>query len=436
MLTKQSAKLIGAFSILFIVGIFLGSMILFAASSVVLLFLLIALLFEPPQEISIKLQKINSNIVFRDECIDLTFEITVNKGVGTLILMQELSDEFELIEGNNLKVFWKSRGKKTFTMSYKLKSGREGIYNLPKIVWESQHFLGFRQGSNGEGEEVTEIVVKSAVKNNAMIFDIRTPFLSSLHPVSKTKAGAISTDFKELRDYVFGDPLKIINWKATAARISKGIEWPLVTEYEIKGKQALWIFIDGSINMEVGTNIGNAFEYAKEIAQEISLEFLNNGFKVGMCIYNNDAQPLSLGTGKKQFYRISQHLAAVKTSHDVSEGLPSAIQKCRKYLTKHEASSIIITRLDSASIDPLLEGIKMIKGVSGNRRNPPLIIKINIFGHEMLSSKDLYKENALKMINMLHKSMEGQLKSARVPLVSWNPVEDTFSAALLKAKRR
>lgn len=430
MLTKQSAKLIGVFVILFILGLLLSSKVFFAAASVVLLFLLIALILEPPRDVEIKLKEISGNVFFTNDYIDLTFEVTVNNGIGTVACIQEPPAEFELVEGNNLKVFWKGIGKRTFTMSYKLKCCKEGVHILPKIMWESHHLLGLCQGSEGKSGELIEVTVKSPIRNNTV-----RQIVSSLRLKNITKLGVVSTDFKELRDYVFGDPVGAVNWKATASRISSGINWPLVTEYEVEKKQSLMLFLDASQDMEVGTDTINAFEYAKQVAQALSWAFISEGFRVGMCIYNSDTQPLYPDIGKRQIYRISKQLATAEISYNGSEGLVGAVQKCKGYLTKYEASSVVITRLDSASAKSLMEGIRMIKGVSSNKRVNPLVIKLNVFGHESVPSIGLYERNAAKMVSMLHKSIEDQLRSARVTLVSWNPFEDSFYTALSKARR-
>ena len=90
--------------------------------------------------------------------------------------------------------------------------------------------------------------------------------------IDVAKIGVATTDFREIRNYVYGDPVKNINWKATA-RCTSPQAWPLTNEYEVEGKKTVWIFQDASRFLEVGTDIENAFEYCLEAANSVDLLF-------------------------------------------------------------------------------------------------------------------------------------------------------------------
>jgi len=78
------------------------------------------------------------------------------------------------------------------------------------------------------------------------------------------KIGVATTDFREIRNYVYGDPIKNINWKATA-RSSSPEMWPLTNEYEVEGKKTVWLFLDTAGELEIGTNINNAFDIVSKL---------------------------------------------------------------------------------------------------------------------------------------------------------------------------
>jgi len=320
MLTKQSARLIGAFIALFTAGLWLGNIIFYAASFVPLFVLLFALLFESPRSVSIRLADEVGDAFWVGEVIELTFEVTINDGLGLVVCTQTPPREFEYVSGNNLKVYWKGLRHKTYLMSYRFRCSKAGTYIITRPKWESQHILGLRQGHAGTDGNDFEIVVKSPIRNAKVGQRVRTLAESPYQLTSAAKIGVVGTDFKEVRDYVYGDPIGSVNWKATAARASRGIEWPLVNDYEVEGKKAVWVFVDGSRLMQVGTNVANAFEYARQAAQVVSYFFLSRGHKVGMYMYNTDKAPVYPDIGKKQFFRLTQTLLGEIRQHDSALG--------------------------------------------------------------------------------------------------------------------
>ena len=139
MLTKQSAKLIGAFVALFATGLWLGSVIFYAASFVPLFVMLFALLFEPARNVSIKVKSELGNAFWVGEVLELSFEITIYDGLGTVICTQEPPREFEFVDGNNLRIAWKGFRRKTYIMSYKFKCSKAGTYIV--IASDEDHMI-------------------------------------------------------------------------------------------------------------------------------------------------------------------------------------------------------------------------------------------------------------------------------------------------------
>ncbi len=78
-------------------------------------------------------------------------------------------------------------------------------------------------------------------------------------------AGVATTDFSELHPYQPGDPMRIVNWKASA-RNSNSANPLLVNEYEPEGRKAVWIFMDGADYMDVGTTLSALVDSALEAA--------------------------------------------------------------------------------------------------------------------------------------------------------------------------
>ena len=434
MLTKQSARLIGAFVALFAAGLWGGNVIFYAASFVPLFVLLFGLLLEPSRGVSISLKSSTGEAFWVGEVLELTFIVTIHDGIGMVVCTHTPPREFEFVSGNNLRVFWKGLRRKTFILSYKFRCSKAGAYTISRPKWESQHILGLRQGHQGEDGQEFEIVVKSPIRNAKVGQRVRTLAESPYQITSAAKIGVTGTDFKEVRDYVSGDPIGSVNWKATAARASRGIDWPLVNDYEVEGKKAVWVFVDGSQLMQVGTNVANAFEYARQAALVVSYFFLSRGHKVGMYMYNSNSAPVYPDVGKRQFFRLTQTLLAARMTAG-TEGLIGAVRSCAWYLNVYKPFTVVITKFDSVSLNPLVEGLHMIIGIGSRHRRKLPVLAVNVSGYDIIPHTDRYDNNSLAMMQWLNQPVRAKLKRLGVSLLDWNPRKDTFDKVLLKTMR-
>jgi uncharacterized protein (DUF58 family) len=248
--------------------------------------------------------------------------------------------------------------------------------------------------------------------------------------IDMAKIGVATTDFREIREYVYGDPVKNINWKATA-RSTNPDPWPLINEYEVEGKKAVWLFLDASWSLQVGTDIENAFEYCLEAANGVVYYFLDRGYRVGMYIYNDGGKLFYPDTGKKQFIKISRELIGLDPGQR-SDELLSAIEKCRSYILGYNPLCIIVTRLDNRFSENVILGVKKLRQLRGRqRRKLPLII-INVAGYYVIPSRQKYDDNALRLLQLRTRPTILRLRRLGASLLDWNPRQEIFSTAFMK----
>jgi uncharacterized protein (DUF58 family) len=245
------------------------------------------------------------------------------------------------------------------------------------------------------------------------------------------KIGVTTTDFREIRSYIHGDPIKDINWKATARKAAGGQLWPLVNEYEVEGKKSVWLFLDAASYLEVGTDIENVFEYCLEAASGVAYYFTDRGYRVGMYIYNDGNRLFYPDAGKKQFLRISRELIKLNTSEPVDE-FPRAIEKCRRYLLGYNPLCIIITRLDSEAGNTIVQGVTKIRQLRGRRRRKLPVMVINIAGYYVIPKLGQYDENTSTMLRLHNRPLVQQLRRLGTSVLEWNPSQENFSTALLR----
>ena len=430
MLSTHSTKFIALFFGLLLAGLFFGNMVVLVMSLVPLSLLLAGLLTEPPRHINIRAGEIKS-LIWLGDVVEISREVTVSDGFGIVTLFQELPPHFSLVEGNNLQVSWKSWGPRTFTFAFKVRCAKRGHYVLPPVKWEARHALSLTQTHHGTLGEPVELLVQPRILNLRRIRGVAGIATSPFPVIDIAKIGVATTDFREIRDYVRGDPVKNINWKATARQAAQGKLWPLVNEYEVEGKKSVWIFLDAASYLEVGTDIENSFEYCLEAANGVVYYFTDRGYRVGMYIYNDGDRLFYPDTGKKQFLRISRELINLNTTPRFDE-LPKAIEKCRRYLLGYNPLCIIVTRLDTRYNDDVVRGVTKLHLLRGRRRRKLPVMVISVAGYNIIPRLNEYDDNSALMLQLQTRPQTLQLRRLGASLLEWNPRRENFSTALLR----
>src|SRR2546430_3334546 len=115
------------------------------------------------------------------------------------------------------------------------------------------------------------------------------------------------TEFWGLREYVAGDEVRRINWKASAR-----LERLFTNEYEGERSGDVVIVVDARRESSVGTEADNPVEHAVRAALGIADRVLATKNRVGLIVYRQVIDWVPLAFGRKQLYRILDHLVHVK----------------------------------------------------------------------------------------------------------------------------
>lgn len=432
MLTTRSIKYIAIFIVFLITGLLLGNRILLIVSLIPFSLVVLGLFIHNPQQFKLE-PNILPERVWIGDVIDVQYQVTVSGGLGPFVLHQDLPPHFSLEAGNNLRTFWKGWKPLHIVFAYKLLCTKRGTYTILPVKYSSSHIIWLKpslEGSLGENRLLTVYPKIMNVKNRGIPGQAASPYPT----IDIAKIGVTTTDFREIRRYIAGDPIKNINWKATA-RVSSPNPWPLTNEFEVEGKKSVWVFLDASKTLEVGTEIENAFEYSLEAANAVVFYYLNRGYRVGMYVFNNQGQLYYPDTGKKQFLKISRQLLDLSAIHKFDE-FPLAVEKCREYILGYNPLCVIITRLDNRFSGNIVSGIKILRHFKGRQKRRLPIMVINIPGYSMLAGQGEYDENAAMMMQLTTRPRIQQIRALGAAVLSWNPLKENLSAALLKSMRK
>jgi uncharacterized protein (DUF58 family) len=430
LLSKEAKGLLTLFAMLFVLGLLLANPPMLLMSLIPIFAYLVGLSIPVPLVEAKRTGTKNS--VFVGDRLRVQIKGTIRRGVGGVTIWDELPESFQLISGSNYRVFWKGVKDREFSCEYEIRCQKRGKFHFEKAQWESRHFLSLREPSYGSFDERKELIVRSRI---LFLRRVRTPpnVASTLYPKeSISKLGAVSTNFQSIREYTRGDPFKFINWKATARFMAKGRDGLLVNEYEREGKRAVWIFLDAHPSLQVGTSIENCFDYCVEAADSIAYYFLNQGFLLGMCIYNAGTS-FYPDTGMKQYLKIARALINLGPRfHYKEESIAKTVEKIRIHLANLSPLVIIITHLTPERIDALMDGVTNILihyRTVGRKVN---VMVINILPYDLIPQSHDLAATVREMLEIENRVLCHRLQKAGIYVVNWNPQREDFGSKLMK----
>lgn len=430
MLTSLVWKLLGSFSALFLTGMLFGNIPLLCSSLIPLIALVFSLHFEEPHEI--RVERIENKIsAWINDTVEIKTKIEANQGIGIITVADMLPEHFELKEGNNFHVFWKGFSKFSETLNYKVKCTKRGIYHIGPVHVESRHFSGLHQTRINEYPMAAELVVRPRPLG---VKRIRDPKIQSRVPMpiaAVTKLGMLTTDFREIRHYCWGDPYRLINWKATARLTSNPSSPPFVNDFEREGKRIVWMFLDASPYMRTGTTTENAFEYAVQAVLGLTQFYLARNCYVALYVYNDDERLLLPDCGRRQEYKVLKEILTVEPKTKAHhESLEIAVEKCQGHVKGSNPYFIIITMVRKDNIQELLNGVRRLRKISRIARGKPQILIIHVSGY-CIAARGLYERAAAIMLEIKNNQLIRLLRRSGAHVIPWNPKRQSFTHLLL-----
>ncbi len=278
----------------------------------------------------------------------MNVEIVLNLvGFGIVNVKHVIPDSFEIVEGSNAVNSFVV-GKRTISIKYAVRVRKAGLFRLRDVTIEVINPLNTWKSLKRLSLDM-EVEVKPKVRKIVKIVTERTKAKSPIPDIDVAKIGSPGTDFKEIREYNY-EPMKFINWKATARTGSLK-----VNAYEVEGKKTIWFFVDANAYME------NVLDFTIDLTASLVYHFAKKGHKVGMYLVGL-REVVYPDVGVKQFRRILERLSRVECSE---ESLTSAFEFCKPYLLTYKPYVILITRVEySKPIDFKSKLLKMgLKGL-------------------------------------------------------------------------
>ena len=340
---RAAVRLLKTALMLAVLGIVLTSKELLALSILPLLFLAI------PSAVRLRvMEKEFDNQSFVGDSFSVNIVVEA-KGFGVIRLRHCLPAHFELVEGSNVSEGFVT-GRKILRISYRAIATKRGVYRLDRLEYEVENPLSTFV-RRGEIQVDVSVEVKHRVVKIKKVGAIRGKAKSPIPDIDIARIGVPGTDFREIREYMPGDAIRFVNWKASARRSRL-----MVNQYEVEGKKAVWIFVDSNPYMLHGTTVKNYLESAIEIATSLAYHYTSKHHKVGLYIIG-ERRILYPDIGGRQFRRITKALLEVNGG---VEGVNEAIQTCKKLVMLYKPLVILITRVERVRLDGIIKLSRLV----------------------------------------------------------------------------
>ena len=417
-------------------GLSLGNVILLTGAVFVLLSVLLTAAVSPPSRIEIE-RELPRTSCWVGDTLTVNRRVTVGGGIGAVFVHDVLPSEAQVVDGSNLRAVWKWPGIKTADLSYRVQFPRRGLFVLEETGWESQAPFGISRRASGAGGTTFEVSVVPRIRSVTRLNEVRAARKNIRYQDYLSKTGAATDEFREIRPYQPGDPIKWINWKASA-HVSRPDNLPLINEPEPETRKAVWIFLDIADYMDVGVPLTNPLENTVEASGTLAQYYLSKGSTLGAYAYNSYGgvgELLSPETGMSQFNRLVQMLAGLRPGSPEQDLLQS-VERCKGFLYRLRPDVFIITRLDvhysmtgetSASSERFKAAVRRLTSLRSQSRRYGGVRVVHVDPQETPSDS-----RGLGLSKWETRVVARDLREAGASVIEWEPAREEFMSVLVR----
>ena len=192
-------------------------------------------------------------------------------------------------------------------LNYDLKPNERGLYNFGKTNIYTSSPLQLATRKYVLGQEVTLKCYPSFLKLQEFNFNAFTN--TTTYGTKKIRRIGQSLEFEQIKEYVSGDDIRTLNWKATAKRNQL-----MINQYVEEKSQSVYSIIDKGRAMQMNFNGLTLLDYAINATLAISNVILRKQDKVGMLSFSKKLEDWVVAEKRNsQMNLISESLYNIKT---------------------------------------------------------------------------------------------------------------------------
>ena len=305
------------------------------------------------------------------DAVEVTLTVANAGAAGAFSFHDKVPDVFLMDGGSNFDAAWLDAGAQT-SLRYRLLAPRRGAHELGGVRATAFDPLFMQTSPVALVDSRTELVAHPRTPPVPRIKTGSAWGRSNLPGGDKATRGILTNDFRELRPYERGDPLKSVNWKATARQSRDELEL-IVNDYEVEGKKVVWLFADASPYTVGGTTLQNAFDELAAATLSVAGHYLDLGHRVGLTVWGSGSpRVIYADAGDLQERRIAAALATAEPGVP-GESIGAAVEATKGFLARERPLLFVFTL---AGRDPALpRALATARALaSTGRRAAPVVV--------------------------------------------------------------
>ena len=275
----------------------------------------LAMVTNTSPTITVELQVPRARVFAGDE-VEVRARVSVRDGFGLISIamppatygdMARYREGFEVTSGKAAQVFFKGFGNVEREFRFRVRAMKRGVYDFGRVRYAYHHLFGLRIIEDEVDEGIRLIVMPRYRIIRRSVGRIKPATVTPR--VTPNRLGPHSTDFRDIREYVPGDPFKFINWKATARSVEGRV---MVNEYDREGLRNVVFLIDLGPWMRLGYPHENPLEYGTSLVLSLTKVLLRYGYNVGLWTIPPSNIYVIPSSGQTQFYRVLNALLRIE----------------------------------------------------------------------------------------------------------------------------
>jgi len=243
-----------------------------------------------------------------------------------------------------------------------------------------------------------------------------------------------SMEFEQIKDYVLGDDLRTINWKATAKRNQL-----MVNQFQDETSQSVYSIIDKGRIMQMPFNNLSLLDYAINATLVISNVVLKKNDKAGMLSFSKKIDNLVVAQRRNtQMKLILESLYNIKTDF-YETNFSQLYSNVKQHITQR---SLLLIYTNFETLDGLNRQINYLKGIAKNHVLVLVFFKNTtlktLVDNKAETTRDVYDKVIAEKFEFEKRLIVNELKKQGIHTILTTPKDLTINTinTYLKIKSR
>ena len=305
MWSKKAAAVAGGALFLTLAGLIRLNYLFISAGMVMLTFVVLSSFLDVWMP-NVKIRReTSSDNIFEDGDMNVRF-IVKNKGlgIGFVEIYDELPPQARITKGSNYTLLY-MRPWQEVSFEYSLKLPLRGHYHLgPVKLRVKDAFDLFYNEKMEESLHSFSVFPQIEVLEEQVIKSRAPKLLSGAMPLNVIGAG---TEFYSLREFVPGDSLRSVNWKALAKKGKM-----MVNETVREDVMDVILLVDAREVSAVGGGRDTPLEMSCRAAATYAKQLLDERNNVALMVYGDTVERVDLDRGEHHLFKILTSLSSAK----------------------------------------------------------------------------------------------------------------------------